>query len=198
MEKMSKTAKVLGTIAKVLSVICLVCGCLFIAASVAVLFLGDKIFTHSETKLVLDSVEFLIAPEFAPDLSSAKSALCIQLVGVSVIAFFVSYMLDVVRRVFKPMSECRPFDESVSLNLRKLGFVTLIFGVLSQVIEMIAGSLYFTPEMISELFISEKITHISFEYEFETGFILAAVVIFLLSYIFKYGAELQKQSDETL
>ena len=32
----------------------------------------------------------------------------------------------------------------------------------------------------------------------EGNFVLVAVVAFLLSYVFKYGEELQRQSDETL
>jgi hypothetical protein len=38
----------------------------------------------------------------------------------------------------------------------------------------------------------------SYNGTFDCSFIIAAVILFLLSYIFQYGEELQRESDETL
>ena len=51
---------------------------------------------------------------------------------------------------------------------------------------------------VQNLFISDKIIECRLEPRIDLGFILIAFVFFLMSYIFRYGAELQKQSDETL
>lgn len=42
------------------------------------------------------------------------------------------------------------------------------------------------------------VTSVELSASLDTTFLLIAAVFFLLSYIFQYGAELQKLSDETL
>ena len=51
---------------------------------------------------------------------------------------------------------------------------------------------------VQNLFIRDKIIECRLEPQVHLEFILIAFVFFLMSYIFRYGAELQKQSDETL
>ena len=51
---------------------------------------------------------------------------------------------------------------------------------------------------VSELFRPEKIAEVEMSFKMDWKFMIVASVIFLMSYIFKYGAELQKLSDETL
>ena len=49
-----------------------------------------------------------------------------------------------------------------------------------------------------ELFLSDKITGVSVTYSCDLSFLIYALVLFLMSFIFQYGSELQKLSDETL
>ena len=51
---------------------------------------------------------------------------------------------------------------------------------------------------LNELFLSDKITGVSVTYSCDLSFLIYALVLFLMSFIFKYGSELQKLSDETL
>ena len=48
------------------------------------------------------------------------------------------------------------------------------------------------------LLLSEKITPVNFRYKIELGFLLVCAILLLLSYVFRYGEELQRLSDETL
>lgn len=51
---------------------------------------------------------------------------------------------------------------------------------------------------LNELFLSDKITGASVTYSCDLSFLIYALVLFLMSFIFQYGSELQKLSDETL
>ena len=51
---------------------------------------------------------------------------------------------------------------------------------------------------LNELFLSDKITGVSVTYSCDLSFLIYALVLFLMSFIFQYGSELQKLSEETL
>ena len=51
---------------------------------------------------------------------------------------------------------------------------------------------------LNELFLSDEITGVSVTYSCDLSFLIYALVLFLMSFIFQYGSELQKLSDETL
>lgn len=51
---------------------------------------------------------------------------------------------------------------------------------------------------LNELFLSDKITGVSVTYSCDLSFLIYALVLFLMSFIFQYGSEPQKLSDETL
>ena len=51
---------------------------------------------------------------------------------------------------------------------------------------------------LNELFLSDKITGVSVTYSCDLSFLIYALVLFLMSFIFQYGSELQKLTDETL
>ena len=51
---------------------------------------------------------------------------------------------------------------------------------------------------LNELFLSDKITGVSVTYSCDLSFLIYALVLFLMSFIFQYGSELQKLSNETL
>jgi hypothetical protein len=44
----------------------------------------------------------------------------------------------------------------------------------------------------------EVVNGYSYNGTFDCSFLVGAVILFLLSYIFRYGEELQRESDETL
>ncbi len=82
--------------------------------------------------------------------------------------------------------------------IRKLGILVLIYGVLSQALQYLVTYLPFNTYDMASLFNFENV--IKYEYRFrpDTSFLIVALVIFLLSYVFKYGEQLQRESDETL
>ncbi|MBR7082038.1 MAG: DUF2975 domain-containing protein [Oscillospiraceae bacterium] len=77
-----------------------------------------------------------------------------------------------------------PFDDIIIRRLRQLAYSLIPLAVLSSLADGTTRSL-FAGQM-----------HLSFN--INVGMVIAVLLIFLLVSVFKYGAELQRESDETL
>lgn len=113
------------------------------------------------------------------------------------IAMLISMKIAVktVRDILKPMTEGQPFHRAVSKNITRLAWLTLIIGVLYQLMQ-VATQLLST--VLSAVYVSRVNLHVQVEPHFDLGFLALTVLLFLLAYIFRYGEELQTLSDETL
>ena len=200
MEKLKKMAKNLDTVAKIILYINI--GAAAIIFFVWIMMLGEILMDQNALReyLVLNfgSVKVGIAPEYAPSLQYTNARFFMETLLAVALISFVIYAIKVARRILAPMKEGLPFDESVSKNLKKLGLLTLIGGSVWSVTKAVLDTTTYNAYEISEMFRSERITGVELEVTLDTQFLIIAAVIFLLSYIFKYGAELQKLSDETL
>ena len=96
------------------------------------------------------------------------------------------------------MMEGNPFDCSVSNYLKKLSLLTLIYGIVGNVGSLLMTYMKMDHYQLEQLADGHKILAVTPEYELELGFLLVFCVFLLASYIFRYGAELQQLSDETL
>lgn len=200
MEKLKKMAKNLDTVAKIILYINI--GAAAIIFFVWIMMLEEILMDQNALReyLVLNfgSVKVGIAPEYAPSLQYTNTRFFMgTLLSVTLICFVI-YAIKVARRILAPMKEGLPFDESVSKNLKNLGILTLIGGGVWSAAKAILEATAYNVYEISEMFRPERITGVELEIMLDTTFLIIAAVIFLLSYIFKYGAELQKLSDETL
>ena len=200
MEKLKKMAKNLDTVAKIILYINI--GAAAIIFFVWIMMLEEILMDQNALReyLVLNfgSVKVGIAPEYAPSLQYTNTRFFMgTLLSVELICFVI-YAIKVARRILAPMKEGLPFDESVSKNLKNLGILTLIGGGVWSAAKAILEATAYNVYEISEMFRPERITGVELEIMLDTTFLIIAAVIFLLSYIFKYGAELQKLSDETL
>ena len=200
MEKLKKMAKNLDTVAKIILYINI--GAAAIIFFVWIMMLEEILMDQNALReyLVLNfgSVKVGIAPEYAPSLQYTNTRFFMgTLLSVALICFVI-YAIKVARRILAPMKEGLSFDESVSKNLKNLGILTLIGGGVWSAAKAILEATAYNVYEISEMFRPERITGVELEIMLDTTFLIIAAVIFLLSYIFKYGAELQKLSDETL
>ena len=106
--------------------------------------------------------------------------------------------LRLLRNIFRPLAEGTPFSGAVSRNLRKMAFVELVWGVIGVAAEAAVQTLFFRDFDLSSLLLSEKITSCKLEFQGDLSFLVTFVILLLLSYVFRYGAELQQLSDETI
>ena len=198
MKKMKKAAGELAQLAKIGEVVWFGAGCLMVLAALNVCFFEPNILSGEPVTLSLGSVKVDVwgADFLSPGLS--KVNFLVRALMFCVLCFLVIYAAKIARKILLPMKEGLPFDESVYKNFRKLGVFTLIGGGMISAGRVLIDTMSYRAYEVQNLFIRDKIIECRLEPQVHLEFILIAFVFFLMSYIFRYGAELQKQSDETL
>ena len=117
---------------------------------------------------------------------------------VAVLLVFVCVFIRIIRDVLRPMTEGKPFESAVSDKLRKLSWISLIGGGVLSLAKMIGEIVLYNVYDLGSVFLNTNIVACSAEFKLDMTFIAVFCVLHLLSYIFKYGEELQQLSDETL
>mgnify|MGYP002626754442 CR=1 FL=1 len=193
MEKLTKTAKVLDVIARVLFWVILASGVVALIAIAAGLFgltrkyelfsVGTSVHVSG---LWIDLPEPMDSGSYVP-LLILGAVMLVLMVGLSL------YGIRVVRSILSPMQEGKPFEHSVSGDLKKLGWLSLAVGVAQPIIQSIAQKI-----ALRSLPLEGYGVEVMQEHVFDATYLIIALALFLFSYIFRYGEELQRQADETL
>lgn len=205
MEKMKKTARVLDTFARVTRVIFAVFGILAAVAGVgflALYFLRDSpavtdILARGGLSLDLGDVTLWLAKPltyYSADLPMMAALMALSAV-MMLLAFFAA---GILHRILAPMTQGRPFADSVSRDLRRLAWLSLVGTVGGRMLKNCVTALEMALTDAGSLFASGSVTEYRVDFGIDLTDLLIPAALFLLSYIFRYGQELQKQSDETL
>lgn len=206
MDKLQKTARTLDTFFKItywFTLILNIFAVLIIALFLFFCLSAPELFGNLTDSLIrtLDfgGISFRIAESFPHQSSYGTVYFFMGLtLGTLAVTLYV-LMLRSIRRILAPMKEGLPFSTEVAAGFRNLGWLTTVLGIL----ELTAVFSVDTPFKaraydLHALFVGDGITAVTTYYNFDFTFILAALVLFGLSYIFHYGTELQQLSDETL
>lgn len=200
MDKLKKIANTLDSVAKFIFYINI--GAVILGLVVWIIILGevlkDQNILGEYLIVTLGSVKVGIVPEHTPSVAYTNMRFFVGTLMVFSVSFLMLYGIKIARKILKPMKEGLPFDESISKNLKNLGILILIGGGIWSITKLIIDATVFNAYHISEVFRPEIITNVELSVSLDTTFLVIASVFFLLSYIFQYGAELQKLSDETL
>ncbi len=205
MEKLKRTARVLDRFAKIFRVIFIATAIFLFAGlimiSVYYLSIRDDdavaVLVGGDLHLTLGNVRLNLAQLVPGSPRPLVPIVVLMLTGALVLAIAAAEA-GILHRILAPMAEGRPFDLAVSENLRKLGWMTLVQAAVYSVAEFLIFTMelrlfefgyFLNPEYV-------KSYTVNFRLELSRFFIPAA--LFLLSWIFRYGEELQRQSDETL
>ena len=203
MNNLTNTAKKLD---KVFEIAYIVFGALAIASIVGValiavayvLKLDPEFIGTGYEKFDVGFLELEVAPAFAPGkwLVLAHAAFTLL---VSCRLFYDSRRgIGCIRAILKPMTEGNPFDATVSTNLKKLAKLSIVLGILFNIIalseQLMAVFVYDLPGLL----LSEKITHVGGMFKIDLTFLIGWALFTLLGYVFRYGESLQQLSDETL
>ena len=194
MKKISTAANILYTLAKIASVCMVVGACLILAAAVLLFAFGnDSMIEYTSLEMGILSFELAqISPEML------RSAFLCAMLPAIVLLVYGWLALRIILQILAPMKDGQPFDTSISAKMKQLCWLTIGGGVCSQLIGTAAGILMYKAFDFSTLFLNEQITGVTMNMEFDFGFAVLALIWYMLSCIFRYGEELQKQSDETL
>ena len=145
--------------------------------------------------LILGPVELTLAPGIGEQsYLSVLMSMGIVLISVVMLLVFIHYF----RQMLAPVKEGRPFHDTVSRTLKKLAWVEIALGILYNALTVGEAVMINHLYPLEALFSESGVIDIRGYYELDLSFLVTAGVMFLLAYIFSYGAELQKLSDETL
>ncbi len=194
MKKLCSTAKILYTLAKISSVCCIVAFCIVVVASVLLFVIDDPSMVEF-TGLTLGGVHFQLA---SIDMGMVKSTLLCIILPALVLAGFGYWIIRILLQILKPMKDGQPFDASVPAKLKKLSFLTLGGGLCTQILNVVGMGLLSKTFDFSNLFLNDRIVGVTMETELDLTFVVLALIWYMLSCVFRYGEELQRQSDETL
>ena len=201
-DKLVSTSKKLHTFFKVLRKIVLigmVVAILVMALVTAIHFIDpDAVIGEDFHMIDIGPLTIELVQEHAPDTNAILLySWSLMILGV-ICAAIVYYAFSVVLRILQPMSQGQPFAPSVGVDIKKMGFVCLALGILQNLANILdtvnAVHTYNLTNMVN----NEQIQSITPNYTVNLSFLIFFFVLLLLSHVFRYGAQLQQLSDETL
>ena len=149
--------------------------------------------------LTLGNVELVLAETFNENISFLRAEAIAIVVPVVVSAVFFCYGIKILRKILACMIECKPFDGTVSVNIKRLGNLLVLASLVINVAGCVGNALIYKVCNLNELLLSDAIVAVNTEFQLvDAKTLFLGVLVILLSYVFKYGEELQQQADETL
>ncbi len=203
-EKFMKIANNLDTVFKILQIILLLC--LILLCVCYVIIIAGYMISPELTLKAMESASFeviisdlsigLLSDGLDTDKILVYDFLSYISVAVSVCFLYIG--VKYIRKILSPIKEGLPFQENMAKTIKKFAVFVLIFGVIDNICSFILEYFVIHGFDIIHLLKGEQISSISISYSLNFDFIIVYFVIMLLSYVFQYGIELQKLSDETL
>ena len=197
MEKIRKIANNLDIAVRTADVVCHVFIWVLSICAVLILIFGEKMLAGGTSTVTLGMLCFEFADGYI-DFEAFKIRMAAGLFLVAVLLVFVRVFIRVIREVITPMKEGKPFEAAVSDKLRRLSWITLIGGGVLSFAKMVGEIVLCRVYDLETVFLNEQIISCTPEINLDMSFAVVFAVLYLLSYVFRYGEELQKQSDETL
>ena len=203
MNNLSDTAKKLD---KVFEIVHIVLGALAIACIVGVALIGVAYILKWDPSMIgtgyenfdVGFLELTVAENYAPDKWMILLQAAITLAVSCRLLYDGRRGVGYIREILNPMKEEKPFDSIVSTNLKKLAKLSINLGIFYNIIilseQVLAVFVYDLPGLL----LSEKITHVGGMFHIDLTFLIYWAILLLLSYVFRYGEQLQQLSDETL
>lgn len=203
MQSLIKTASILDKILnlasiaiKIVSVALLVGLGILVAAFLFELppyFVGTG-YNHAD----LGFVTFTIAENYLPDHHVVWCEVAMEMLLSLFCMVPAHFSVKAIRNILAPMKNGEPFHNTISTNLKKLANYSCALGIGLNLQNIISNIFLVKAYDLHLLLLSEKVSHVEFMFVFDLGFLVIYGVLLLLSYIFRYGEELQQLSDETL
>ena len=200
MNKVMKISKTLNTIAGVVRTILKVAAIIIAVAVVILMFVSasHEMWRNGTYTLGLGQVALDLVPDVSISTETTRLLMIGGLIFCIPLLLFSSKYLHIIQDILNPMSQGKPFDSSVSSSLRKLSFLTLIIGVISEIGNAVAVLVPISCFDPSILFNPKYVSGYTLGTVLNLNFLLPCAILYLMSHVFRYGEELQQLSDETL
>ena len=203
MNNLSNTARKLD---KVLEIAHIVFGALAIACIVGVALIAVAYVLKLDPDMIgagyenfdIGFLELTVAEGYAPGKWLVLLQAAITLAVSCRLFYDARRGVGYIREILDPMKEEKSFDTIVSTNLKKLAKLSINLGILGNIIILSEQIMTVFVYDLPGLLISDKITHVGGMFNVDLTFLIYWAILLLLSYVFRYGEELQQLSDETL
>lgn len=203
MKDLTKTASILDTIIKILSV-CIKIAAVAMLAGLGILaagFLFDlppQIVGTGYDQADLGFITLTVSENYMPDHRIIWAQAAAEMFLVFLCLIPAHFIAKSIRAILSPMKNGEPFHNTVSIHLEKISRYVCSLGIGMNLVVIISNILLVKAFDLHLLLLSEKIPHVDFLFTFDFSFLLVSGILLLLSYVFRYGEELQQLSDETL
>lgn len=203
MKDLTKTARILDKLCHILAIalkvasICIIV-CLCILAAGYLFDLDPYIIGTNYEEADLGFVTLHVAQAYMPDHMVIWAQAAAEMLLTLLCLIFAHFIVKSFRAILSPMKDGQPFHNTVSIHLGKIARYVCAFGIGMNLQTIISNILIVKAFDLNLLLVSERIPHAEFHFSFDLTFLVVAAVFLLLSYVFRYGEELQQLSDETL
>lgn len=175
-EKIQKSSRTMAIITKVLCILLIVGLCIPIGILVWYAAAPDSNF------FALRGLRFYSS---AGQMMTSSGEILAETCGIILAGGFILYSLMVALRIFNAVkTDMMPFSQENTKGLKKIATALLIYSILEPISKACFYGI-FAPEIA----IQTSINIVTF---------MLALIFFFISVVFSYGAELQKNFDETL
>ena len=200
--KMMKTAGVLNKLFKVLQNLIVVGMTVAIIVTAVLTVVNwvnpNAVIGNGFENIELGPVKLTVDSQYAPDNNGILTFCWIILALGGTNAAALWFTFKYIREILVPMKEGNPFHKNTAGNIRKLAWIQLSMGLISNIVKSVAIHAAVVQWHLMELGHMEGIKKVSINMDGNLNFVLIFFGLLLLSYIFNYGASLQQLSDETL
>ena len=195
MKKMTKSANLLYNLFNIFFWLTIFATCAVVVATVIILF-----FDISPDTLEIGMMTFDLNTD-AVNFNDFKLKLIMitQMLSAIVSCVFAVFICKKLKDILRPIKNGEPFMDSACKNVRKLGNIMLIFGIASavaQIVSTIALGIFMGD--YGYIFTNDYILSCSIINKYDISWVIGALFMYLIAYIFDYGKQLQELSDETL
>lgn len=189
--------KKMCSVLKVVRQVCLISFALIIGLSLFYAFNKD-VYNTLFGSIRIDYLKLIFNDDAALHKDKMSMWLPLILLITAIFIFIIYKSIQTIESICTITIDHTPFDVRVANHIKKLAKYTLAGGIVFNILE-VCRVLYFKQILNFDLLFNTKyVTQINFDIRLHLSFLIFAALIYLLSYIFRYGQELQQLSDETL
>lgn len=176
---------------------CLISVALLIGLSLFYAFNKD-VYNTLFGSIRIDYLQLIFNDDLA--LNKDKMSMWLPLIFLitAIFVFIIYKAVQTIESICTITMNHTPFDVRVSNHMKKLAKYILVGGIVFNILEVCRIMQFKQTINFDLLFNTKYVTQINFDIRLHLSFLVFAALIYLLSYIFRYGQELQQLSDETL
>lgn len=196
-DKSKDLLKKMCSVLKVVRQVCLISFALSIGLSLFYAFNKD-VYNTLFGSIRIDFLQLIFKDDTALHKDSMSMWLPLILLIIAILIFIIYKSIQTIESICKIAMDHTPFDVRVANHIKNLAKYILAGGIVFNILE-VCRVMYFKQIINFDLLCNTKyVTQINLGIRLHLSFLVFAALIYLLSYIFRYGQELQQLNDETL